>query len=83
MKKDSHVNVTIDFTNWGGSLYDLRIPIQLTVKQLILQLQEIVPNDKGNLPRFTCKVTTKALLLADDDYLDDYPITDGDVLVLL
>lgn len=29
MKKDSHVNVTIDFTNWGGSLYDLRIPIQL------------------------------------------------------
>ncbi len=79
----THINGSIDFTNWGGAVYDLRIPVQLTVKQLLLDLVKTLDLNMPKQALFAIKVTTKQLLIADDDYVIDYPITDGDYLVVL
>jgi len=83
MGKHTHVNITIDFTNWNDDLYDLRIPIHLTVKQLLLILHETLEIPMPNHPLFALKIITKQLLIADDDHLVDFPITNGDVIVVL
>lgn len=82
MKKNTHINVTIDFKNWNDEMYDLRIPTQQTVKQLLLSLEETlsIPMPVKNL--FTIKVLTKNILLVDEDYLMDYPITNGDFIIV-
>lgn len=79
----THINVSIDFTNWGDAVYDLRIPIQLTVKQLLLELEKTLGLNMSEHALFAIKVTTKQLLLADDDYVMDFPVTDGDYLIIL
>ncbi|MBO1002409.1 EsaB/YukD family protein [Pseudogracilibacillus auburnensis] len=83
MAKNVHINVTVDFTNWNDGMYDLRIPIQLTVKQLLLNLQETLEITMPESSLFATKIETKQLLLADDDSLIDYPVTDGDIIVVL
>ncbi|PXW86201.1 putative ubiquitin-like protein YukD [Pseudogracilibacillus auburnensis] len=83
LAKNVHINVTVDFTNWNDGMYDLRIPIQLTVKQLLLNLQETLEITMPESSLFATKIETKQLLLADDDSLIDYPVTDGDIIVVL
>jgi len=79
----SHINVTIDFSNWNDEQYDLRIPTQQTVKQLLMNLHETLDIPIPNRALFAFKVTTKQLLIADEDSLQDYPVTDGDILTVL
>jgi len=81
--KRAHINVTVDFSNWDLGMYDLRIPIQLTVKQLLINLQDALDITLKNQSQYAVKVTTKQLFLADDDYLIDYYVTDGDIIVVL
>lgn len=82
--KGSHIDVTIDFTNYkNGGMYDLRIPTQLSVKQLLLDTVEALKLDELKESRCAIKVITKELLLADDDMLIDYPVTSGDILTVL
>ena len=57
--------------------------MQLTVKQLLLDLVKTLDLNMPEQALFAIKVTTKQLLIADDDYVIDYPITDGDYLVVL
>ncbi len=83
MAKRTHINITVDFSNWNSGKYDLRIPIQLTVKQLLLNLMETLDIPMLDQSLFAIKVQTKQLLLADDDYLHHFPVTDGDVLIVL
>lgn len=83
MAKSSHINVTIDFQNWGGGIYDLRIPVQLTVKQLLLSVSDSLHLQRSELSLCAIKVLTKKLLITDDDVLNNYPITDGDILQVL
>lgn len=83
MVKQTHINVTMNFTNWNNNVYDLRIPNQLTVKQLLLNVQEALDIHMPRNGRHAVKVTTKQLFLADDDSLIDYPITDGDIITVL
>ncbi|WP_088052165.1 EsaB/YukD family protein [Virgibacillus dakarensis] len=84
MLHDTHIDVTIDFSNRGDAgLYDLRIPVQLSVKQLLLNVMETLKLDLADGSRCAIKVITKDLLLADDDILADYPVTDGDILTVL
>ncbi|MFV8828653.1 EsaB/YukD family protein [Alkalihalobacterium sp. APHAB7] len=83
MAKSSHINVTIDFHHWGGGVYDLRIPVQLTVKQLLLSVSETLNLQQSDSSVWAIKVVTKKLLITDDDSLNDYPITDGDILQVL
>lgn len=82
--KGTHIDVTIDFTHRGnGRFYDLRIPTQLSVKQLLLDIIETLKLDQLEESRCAIKVKTKGLLLADDDMLIDYPVTNGDILTVL
>lgn len=83
MARETHINVTLDFTNWMGEIYDLRVPKHQTVKQLLLNLQETLNIQLPEISRFAIKVPTKQLVLADDDSLVDYPVADGDILIVL
>ncbi|MEN1967621.1 EsaB/YukD family protein [Lentibacillus sp. N15] len=84
MLRDTHINVTIDFSNRAsGGTYDLRIPVQLPVKQLLLNVMETLKLEMIDDSRFAIKVITKDLLLADDDMLIDYPVANGDILTVL
>ena len=83
MSSKTHVNVTVDFRNLGGSEYDLRIPIHQPIKQLLANIaQTLQLKDLQPMP-YAVKIPTKHLLLADDDKLGDHKVADGDRLVVL
>ncbi|EIA21332.1 YukD family protein [Listeria fleischmannii 1991] len=83
MVKQTHLNVTVDFTKWGESQKDLRIPAHQPIKALILNLAETLKFELGSDTKYSLKATNKGILLSDDDKLTDYPITDGDILEIL
>lgn len=83
MFNNTHINVTINFSNWDGPEYDLRIPVHQPVKQLLLNLVETLKIDLMKVSLFAIKIPTKDLLLTDDDRLIDYQVTDGDILIVL
>ncbi|AUJ26915.1 EsaB/YukD family protein [Virgibacillus dokdonensis] len=82
MAQDTHINVTMDFNNIGCGVYDLRIPTQLTVKQLLYYVTDALHITLPEHSYYAIKVTTKKLFIADDDYIVNYPVTDGDILVV-
>ncbi|HEL6628233.1 TPA: hypothetical protein UPF69_002110, partial [Listeria monocytogenes] len=55
MAKNTHMNVTVDFTNWGASKYDLRIPVHQPIKALIINLAETLKIDYKDLSKCTIK----------------------------
>ncbi len=85
MTNITHINVTVDFSKRmeGGGQYDLRIPVQLNVKQLLPYLLEALNMDYMTKSGNVIKVLNKNLLIADDDYLADFPVTDGDIFLIL
>ncbi|MFC4620319.1 EsaB/YukD family protein [Camelliibacillus cellulosilyticus] len=84
MLNQTHIDVTIDFTGWkGGGTYDLRIPVHLSVKQLMINLVETLKLEMPKETLSAIKVMTKSLLLSDDDRLSDYPVGNGDILFIL
>ncbi|SDM26189.1 EsaB/YukD family protein [Sediminibacillus halophilus] len=85
MAKDTHINVTMDFSKRinGGGIYDLRIPSQLSVKQLLQYVMETLNLAYEENTCSSIKVVTKDFLIADDDMVSDYPVTDGDILLVL
>jgi len=83
MGSKTHINVTIDFSNWGYHTYDLRIPIQLSVKMLLRHLIETLKIERKEGSLCALKITTKNLLLTDGDSLIDYPVSNGDIFVVL
>ncbi|GIO23678.1 EsaB/YukD family protein [Oceanobacillus sp. J11TS1] len=83
MTHNTHVNVTVDFTKWGENTYDLRIPLQISVKQLLLNLTETLKIERRDRTLSALKITTKDILLTDDDSLIDYPVSNGDILKVL
>ncbi|WP_339177704.1 EsaB/YukD family protein [Oceanobacillus sp. FSL W7-1293] len=83
MASNTHINVTVDFRKWGWNTYDLRIPLQISVKQLLLNLAETLKIDRGDRSLSALKITTKDILLTDEDSLIDYPVSDGDILKVL
>ncbi|MEH7107140.1 MULTISPECIES: EsaB/YukD family protein [Bacillaceae] len=83
MAKETHINVTVDFSKWGKGRYDVRIPLHQPIKQLLVNLNEALNLDIEKPAIFALKVAEKELLLADDDRLADYPVTNGDILLVL
>ncbi|MFB5198011.1 EsaB/YukD family protein [Neobacillus sp. KR4-4] len=83
MSSQTHVNVTVDFSRWGQGQYDVRIPAHQPMKQLLVNLAESLKLDLARAPLFAVKLSNKELLLADDDRLIDYPVTNGDLLLVL
>ncbi|MGC4376901.1 EsaB/YukD family protein [Fictibacillus sp. Mic-4] len=83
MPAETHINVTVDFSKWDGDQYDLRIPVHQTVKQLLGNITETLNLSLSKESLFAVKVPAKDLLLTDDDRLIDYPVTNGDILIVL
>ena len=84
MKKNSHINVTIHFDNADtSSKYDLRIPVYISIKQLLIDLLTTLHIPNPEVYHSVMKVKTKGLVLADDDMLADFPVTNGDILTVL
>ncbi|WP_066074087.1 EsaB/YukD family protein [Neobacillus soli] len=83
MPSGTHINVTVDFCKWGEGQYDLRIPVHQPIKQLLANLIETLDLDVAKASLFALKVPAKQLLLTDDDRLIDYPVTNGDILLVL
>lgn len=79
----THINVTVDFTKKEFGRYDLRIPVHQPVNQLLANLTETLQLNVEGEYLYTVKIPAKSLLLTDDDRLADYPVTDGDILVVL
>jgi len=82
MKNQTHVNVTVNFAQIGGRAYDLRIPVHQPVRHLLLNLADTM-GMQTKQPLTALKVINKQLVLADDDRLEDFPVTDGDILLVL
>jgi uncharacterized ubiquitin-like protein YukD len=83
MPNDTHINVTVNFGNWGEPEYDLRIPVHQPIKQLLMNLVETLKLDPAQASLCAIKIPTKNLLLTDDDRLLDYQVTEGDILIVL
>ncbi|GAA0303972.1 putative ubiquitin-like protein YukD [Gracilibacillus halotolerans] len=84
MKKNSHINVTIHFEQADAETsYDLRIPVHISIKQLLLDLMETLHISNPEQYQTVLKVKTKGMILADDDILADFPVTNGDILTVL
>lgn len=83
MSSETHVNVTVDFSKWSKGRYDVRIPVQQPIKLLLVNLAETLNLDIAKAPLFAVKIPNKELLLTDDDRLVDYPVTNGDFLLVL
>ncbi|WP_018664840.1 EsaB/YukD family protein [Heyndrickxia acidiproducens] len=83
MPVETHINVTVDFEKWQKGKFDVRIPVHQPVRLLLPNLIEALRLEIGQVPPFAIKIPAKQLLLADDDRLTDYPVTNGDILVIL
>jgi len=82
MAGKSHIDITLDLHMHGGRKLDLRIPVHQTITQLLANLAETLNLD-DTITSQALKIATKELILTGDDRLADYPVTDGDVLVVL
>ncbi|MEH7180131.1 EsaB/YukD family protein [Neobacillus vireti] len=83
MPRETHVNVTVDFSKWSKGQYDVRIPAHQPIKQLLGNLIETLNLEIAKVSLFAIKIPDKELLLTDDDRLIDYPVTNGDILQVL
>jgi len=83
MPRETHVNVTVDFSKWSKGRYDVRIPAHQPIKQLLVNLIETLNLEITKVSLFVIKVPDKELLLTDDDRLVDYPVTNGDIILVL
>lgn len=82
MNRSQHINVTIRFEHIPDEEWDLRIPTLQTAQQLIQNVVTTLKLSNTGVTDAIIEVETKDLVLADDDYLIDYPIVDGDYLVI-
>lgn len=78
-----YINVTILIPAANHYEQDLRLPLQLTVNQLIALLIDDLAQRAIYLNTTllnVIKVQTKSLLLVSTDLLADFPLADGDIL---
>jgi uncharacterized ubiquitin-like protein YukD len=83
MPKETHINVTVDFRIKHKGQYDVRIPVHQSIKKLLVNLAETLDLNVDKASLFAIKVPAKGILLTDDDRLSDYPVANGDILVVL
>lgn len=80
--RPSHINVTISSRRFPEAVYDLRIPMAIETRRLILELESIF-NQVFCFDKYQLKVVNKGLLLDEGCYLSSYPLADGDCLEIM
>ncbi|MBM7541135.1 EsaB/YukD family protein [Amphibacillus cookii] len=81
--KTNHIDVTVDLSGYGiEQPFDLRIPVHITIKQLIINIADALRLESKTLAP-AIRVKTKEIMMMDDDMLTDYPIATGDILTII
>jgi uncharacterized ubiquitin-like protein YukD len=80
MTSDTHINVTL---HAGARRVDVRIPVKITVYQLLVELGQIFPDLGQPARRYQLRIPTKGLLLTEEDTLSRYPLATGDILEVM
>lgn len=82
---EQHVNVTVDFENYKGSILDLRVPYHQTVKKLIVDLFLCLKMELAlqRVQIYAIRVKNKDLVLTDNDSLEQHKVGNGSILEIL
>lgn len=78
---NQRINITVHYGHEQAA--DLRIPINVSVNQLIQAVTEALDIQADYTDSFQIRVTDKQLLLSDNQRVSDYPITNGDIIELI
>lgn len=63
---NTHINITLDM---GETSKDLRIPLKISVKQLVMELDSIFSRTERRT-KYQLRVINKGILLGENDILD-------------
>ena len=74
---NTHINVSVRFKE-ENFCYDLRIPVQTTVKELIKMICEALKRPEISKELYRIKVCNKNIILFDTQRINEYPLADGD-----
>lgn len=80
--KDEHINVTLNYQNGQLPPVDLRIPIKISIHQLVKEVNKIFGFD-NRASKYQIKVKNKGILLDENQVLKNYPVTTGDIIEIL
>ena len=83
--KNTHINVTIDFSLWNGQEMDLRVPGVQPARELIENLGKSLGYDTylKNKNQYALKEKGKEIVLLDYETLVDRGISDGAFLEIV
>ncbi|HGC9731623.1 TPA: EsaB/YukD family protein [Streptococcus agalactiae] len=71
---NTHINITLDM---GETSKDLRIPLKISVKQLVMELDSIFSRTERRT-KYQLRVINKGILLGENDILAHHLVTTGD-----
>lgn len=75
---DNHINVTLIFEEKN---IDIRIPVKIEIRRLIREFDKIFRRETLRR-KYQLRVVNKGLILDEGKYLENYPVTTGDVIVV-
>ena len=75
---DNHINVTLIFEEKN---IDIRIPVKIEIRKLIREFDKIFRTETFRR-KYQLRVVNKGLILDEGKYLENYPVTTGDVIVV-
>lgn len=75
---DNHINVTLIFEEKN---IDIRIPVKIEIRRLIREFDKIFRTETLRR-KYQLRVVNKGLILDEGKYLENYPVTTGDVIVV-
>ena len=75
----THINITLDLED---NLIDLRVPINQSVKSLMIEIYDIydLVKDREN---YHIKVMNKDIVILENEMLNNYPLSNGDLIKLI
>lgn len=82
---EKHGNVTIDFSNYGGSRVDIRVPFHLNSRSLINELVNIYgfSSLQKELQFQSFKAIISEQFISGKQTLLDANVKDGEILVII
>lgn len=76
---NTHINITMLYQDKS---LDLRIPIDISVKKLIIELFEIY-NYQKQKETYHLKVINKDIVILENELLKNYPLSNGDLIQVI
>lgn len=81
MNSRTHIDISLEY---NGNQIDLRIPIQVTMLRLCELLDKALKSDGIFLPEgWRMELKNKPINIEDYDYLEDFPVGNGDIFEVI